>query len=97
MSYSSTMEFEWDEAKSEACFAERGFDFAYVVRAFLDSNRVVRSDFRWSYGEDRYQLFGSIEGRVFCVVYTLRGRTIRIISARKANRREVHDYENATR
>jgi uncharacterized protein len=96
MSYSSTMEFEWDGTKSEACFAERGFDFAYVVRAFLDSNRVVRPDYRRSYGEDRYQLLGSIEGRVFCVVYTLRGRTIRIISARKANRREVHGYENAT-
>jgi uncharacterized protein len=25
---------EWDELKSEACFRERGFDFAYVVRAF---------------------------------------------------------------
>lgn len=81
------MEFEWDEAKSEVCFTERGFDFAYVVRAFLDSNRIVRPDYRRSYGEDRYQLLGMIEGRVFCVVYTLRGRTIRIISARKANRR----------
>jgi uncharacterized protein len=91
MSYSSAMEFEWDEAKSDACFAERGFDFAYVVRAFLDSNRVVRPDSRWPYGEDRYQLFGSIEGRA----YSLRGSTIRIISARKANRREVHSYENA--
>ena len=91
------MEFEWDEAKSEACFAERGFDFAYVVRAFVDPNRVVRSDARWAYGEDRYQLLGSIEGRVFFVVYTLRGHIIRIISARKANQREVHDYENAAR
>jgi uncharacterized DUF497 family protein len=33
----------------------------------------------------------------FFVAYTLRGQTIRIISARKANRREVHDYENAAR
>jgi uncharacterized DUF497 family protein len=90
------MEFEWDEAKSEACFAERGFDFAYVVRAFLDPNRLVRPDRRMEYGEDRYQLFGSIESRVFCVVYTLRRQAIRIISARKANRREVHGYENAT-
>lgn len=95
--YSAVMEFEWDEAKSEACFAERGFDFAYVIRAFFDPNRVVRSDARWAYGEDRYQLLGSIEGRVFFVVYTLRANTIRIISARKANQREVHDYENAAR
>ena len=89
------MEFEWDEAKSEACFMERGFDFAYAIRAFLDPNRVVRADTRWNYGEDRYQLFGSIEGRLFFLVYTLRAETIRIISARKANRREVQDYENA--
>ncbi len=91
------MEFEWDEAKSETCFLERGFDFAYVIRAFFDPCRLVRADARWDYGEDRYQLLGSIEGRVFFVAYTLRGQTIRVISARKANRREVHDYENATR
>ena len=97
MNYSAAMKFEWDETKSEACFAERGFDFAYVVRAFLDPNRVVNSDVRWAYGEDRYQLLGGIEGRVFFVAYTLRDQTIRIISARKANRREVHHYENAAR
>ena len=91
------MEFEWDEAKSETCFAERGFDFAHVIRAFLDPNRVVRSDARWTYSEDRYQLLGSIEGRVFFVAYTMRGHRTRIISARKANRREVSEYENASR
>ena len=91
------MELEWDEAKSEACFAERGFDFVYAVRAFLDPNRVVRSGARWAYGEDRYQLLGSIEGRVFFVAYTMRGHTTRIISARKANRRKVSEYENASR
>lgn len=97
MDYGIVMEFEWDEAKSEACFTERGFDFAYAARAFLDPNRLVRADTRWDYGEDRYQLVRSIERRVFFVAYTLRGKTIRIISARKANRREVQDYENATR
>jgi len=29
------MQFEWDEAKSEACFLARGFDFAYAAQAFL--------------------------------------------------------------
>ena len=89
------MEFEWDEAKSETCFIQRGFDFAYAIRAFLDPNSVVRADTRWNYGEDRYQLLGSIGARVFFLVYTLRGETIRMISARKANRREVQRYENA--
>jgi len=37
------MNFEWDEAKSEACFQERGFDFAYVARAFFDPDRLVQA------------------------------------------------------
>lgn len=91
------MEFEWDSEKSDACFAQRRFDFAYVLHAFLDTNRLIHKDTRWDYGETRYQLLGAIDGRVFFVVYTLRGKIIRLISARKANQREVHDYENNAR
>ena len=74
------MEFEWDDAKSDACFAQRGFDFAYAIRAFLDDDRIVGRDRRWDYGEDRYRLLGAIEGRVVVVIYTVRGSAIRIIS-----------------
>ena len=87
------MEFEWDEAKSEACFHERGFDFEYVAQAFFDPGRCVTSDNRWAYGEDRYRLMGRIDGRVFVVIYTPRAEAIRIISARKANAREIKRYE----
>ena len=52
------MNFEWDEAKSEACFQERGFDFVYAARAFFDSDRLIQADTRHSYGEERYQLMG---------------------------------------
>ena len=90
------MEFEWDGAKSDACFADRGFDFAYVAHAFLDADRIVSMDRRWDYGEDRYRLLGAVDGRVFVVIYTMRGSMIRIISARKANRREVREYERNT-
>ena len=88
------MEFEWDELKSEACLLERGFDFA--AHAFFDSNRLIREDRRYSYGEIRYQLMGRIDGRLFVVIYTLRHDVIRIISARKANHREEKKYENRT-
>lgn len=94
MSYTVSMDFEWDENKSDVCFAERGFDFAYVTRAFVDLNRFIKKDTRWNYGEERYQLLGAIDQRVFFVAYTLRGSTIRIISARKANQREINRYEN---
>lgn len=90
------MNFEWDEAKSEACFRERGFDFAYAARAIFDPDRLVRADIRHSYGEERYQLTGKIEQRLFVVVYTPRHDVMRIISARKANQREVKQYEDST-
>ena len=90
------MKFEWDAAKSEACFEQRGFDFAYALRAFFDPNRVVKQDRRRDYGEDRFHLLGMIERRVFLVAYTVRGAIIRIISARKANRREVKEYEDSS-
>ena len=52
---------------------------------------------RWDYGEDRYRLLAAIEGRVFVLIYTMRGSAIRIISARKANGKEVREYEYKTR
>ncbi len=88
------MEFEWDEAKSSQCFEHRGFDFAYVARAFLDPDRVIRADQRHEYGEERWQMLGQVQGRLFHVVFTMRGIAIRIISARKAKLREVKNYEN---
>ena len=88
------MDFEWDEAKSDLCLERRGFDFAFVAHAFLDARRVIRADQRQEYGEERLQMLGQVRGRLFHVVFTMRGVAIRIISARKANLREVKDYEN---
>jgi len=86
------MEFEWDEAKSERCRRERGFSFADMLPAFSDPERMIEPDRRYEYGEERFRLYGRIEGRLFVVVYTVRSETIRIISARKANERERKRY-----
>ena len=95
MAYICTMEFEWDETKSEASFEKRGFDFAYANRAFFDTNRVIEPDDRRDYGEERYRLRGSINGRLYVVIYTLRHSAIRIISAHKASHRETQRDENS--
>ena len=94
MAYIIRMDFEWDDIKNNSCFMRRGFDFAYAVRTFLDPHRIVAQDRRRNYGEDRYRLLGMIDGRAYVVVYTIRGTTIRIISARKANVKEIADYEH---
>jgi uncharacterized DUF497 family protein len=86
------MEFEWDDVKSERCLRERGFDFATVVTAFLDPARIIEDDLRFEYGEPRFRLYGRVEGRLFVIAFTLRSGVHRIISARKANRREVRFY-----
>ena len=91
------MDFEWDEVKSELCFRRRGFDFAYAVKAFYDPARTVEADTRRNYGEERYRLIGSIEGRLYIVIYTPRHDTTRIISAHKANQREIKRYEDSAR
>lgn len=91
------MNFEWDEHKSELCFEERGFDFAYAAQAFFDPHRMVRADLRFDYGEQRFMLLGEVQGRLFSLVYTPRTHAVRIISARKANAREAKLYENHPR
>ena len=75
MAYITSWNSSGSDAKSDACFAHRGFDFAYAIGAFLDNDRIVGRDRRWDYGEDRYRLLGAIESRVFVVIYTMRGTT----------------------
>ncbi len=86
------MKFEWDRAKSNRCLKERGFEFAAIVPDFADLERVIEEDHRFVYGEPRYRLYGRVEGRLFVIAFTTRGEVHRIISARKANRREIRRY-----
>ncbi|ANA15269.1 BrnT family toxin [Acetobacter oryzifermentans] len=79
--------FEWDDAKSDACFEERGFSFADVLIIFSGSI-IERQDDRRDYGETRIRAAGLIEGVPFMIVYTPRGDNIRIISARKMRQKE---------
>jgi uncharacterized DUF497 family protein len=96
MNYTHSMNFEWDEAKSDTCAKVRRFNFAYATRVFYAPDRIIEADARHSYGEERYQVMGKIDGRLYVVVYTPRHDAIRIVSARKANQREVKHYENCT-
>ena len=97
MGYYWGLRFEWDEQKSQRCFTQRGFDFAYASHAFVDPYQLVTIDSRWEYGEQRFQLMGQIDGRLFVVVFAERIASIRIISARKTNQRETRFYEQQHR
>ncbi len=91
------MQFEWDEAKSKKNVHRRGIDFADAVEMF-ESPMLVRPDGRRDYGETRYIGFGRIQGRLMAVAFTERDPDIiRIISLRKANKREQANFEKAVR
>ncbi|MCY4261083.1 MAG: BrnT family toxin [Rhodobacteraceae bacterium] len=72
----------------------RGFDFAYAKRVFLDSRRVVAQD-RW-HGLWRRSVLGTINGRVYAVVFTMLDSATRIVSARKASAKEIENYDHYT-
>jgi uncharacterized DUF497 family protein len=86
--------FEWDEAKSRRNLRERGFDFEFAARIF-EGDLLEHEDRRRSYGERRFVSIGEIDGEIFAVVYTWRGANRRIISARRASRRERDAYRQA--
>ena len=58
---------------------------------------LVAKDERADYGEGRYQALGLIEGRLHRLVFTPRDDGIRVISLRKANKREAPRYVRQTR
>ena len=90
------MAFEWDVGKNAANLAKHGVEFADASRIF-EGPVLERLDDREDYGETRIAAVGVVEGRELFVVYTMRGETRRIISARKANRHERQAYHQALR
>ena len=88
------LDFEWDSEKEKINITKHGLDFETASRVFYDENRIEKYDGEHSIDEDRYITIGEINGVAFVVmvVYTERKSAIRIISARKATKREKEEY-----
>ncbi len=86
------MEFGWDSAKNEAKLKKHGIGCGEAKHIF-DGPNLTRADDRQVYGEHRYISLGALSPEaVLVVVHTGRGSKSRLISARKANRRERKVY-----
>ena len=86
--------FIWDERKNEVNIVKHGFDFSDAEVVF-QSKLLVRQDNRKNYGEKRFYGVGEIRGDLVVIVFTHRESDIRIISLRKASRKERKAYEEA--
>ncbi len=88
------MRFQFDPRKAVANLRKHGVSFADAEGVFFDPLAIHQAD-PDSEGEERAVAIGmGSAGKVLVVVYTLRGDEIRLISARRATRREVKDYES---
>lgn len=86
------VEFEWDDAKDRANFEKHGIRFD-EARHIFDGPVLTRADERADYGEVREISLGLLSPAApLLVVHTARGEKTRLISARKANRRERKIY-----
>ena len=85
------MEFEWDENKRRINLQTHNLDFANAHLAFTKSAFVIPDD-REDYGENRYILLGLMRERIVVIAFTIRDNVIRVISMRKANKRERKSY-----
>jgi len=88
------MRYEWDPRKAAANLAKHGVSFT-AIEDFDWERALVKQDDRRDYGEPRWIALAPIGQRLHVLVFTLRGTAIRVISLRKANRRESDAWEKA--
>jgi uncharacterized protein len=88
------LEFEWDPQKAEANLKKHGVSFEEASTVFGDPLSLTVSDPDHSEHEERLLLLGrSTTGTLLVVIHVAHGEQIRLISARRATRRERKEYE----
>ncbi|PID54788.1 MAG: hypothetical protein CR978_02185 [Gammaproteobacteria bacterium] len=86
------MNIEYDPDKNARNVEKHGIGFEQV-RLFDFEKAVIEQDERFEYGEPRFNAFGSIGERMYVLTFTVRRSAVRVISLRKANKREVKRNE----
>ena len=89
------MDYEFNEEKSRETLRDRGIGFDFAARIF-EGRRIEKEDRRKDYGERRFIAIGPIDDAIYVVVYTWRDGRRRIISARRANRKELGEWQAVT-
>lgn len=88
------MKYVWDEKKNRTNISKHDIDFNDVIEIF-ENPMLVCIDNRTDYGEERLLGIGLIKGIIVTIVYTENDekKTIRIISARKADKNERKNFK----
>jgi uncharacterized DUF497 family protein len=89
--YNKCIKFEWDVEKSRTNQDKHGIDFEAVKNLWLDEDQI--EIYAPSPIEDRRIIIANYHNKIWATIYTMRDDTIRIISVRRARKREVNLYE----
>ena len=87
--------FDWDENKNQKNQVKHGISFEEAKTVFWDDNAIMFDDVAHSKEEDRFLLLGMSDDSNVCIVchcYRESDSIIRIISARKATKKEEERY-----
>ena len=88
------IKFEWDENKNKSNRKKHSVWFEEAQQVFNDPNAILYFDKDHSTDEDRYILLGLSSTRLLVVIHVqVNSKTLRIISARKATKKEKVTYE----
>ena len=89
------MLFEYDSRKSASNLAKHGIDFEEAQRIWDGPTVDVPS--LGDYGEDRFVVIGKVRGKHWSAAITYREENVRIISVRRARKKEVDYYEKTNK
>jgi uncharacterized DUF497 family protein len=84
------MRFEWDEAKRQNNITKHGIDFVRAQTVFDRFHVIKPLDYEH---EPRWRVTGTLDNLGVTVIYTVRKKNIRLISARKARKNEKREYQ----
>ena len=85
--------FDWDQGNLDKSYLKHGVTLNQAEEAFLDEAAVILRDFKHSQKEVRYLLIGqTANNKILFIVFTIRDKKIRIISARAADKKEGKRY-----
>ena len=85
------MKYEWDKNKAKTNQERHKVAFESVYK-FCWDDAIIGEDTRKDYKETRYRALAPIEDRLHLLAYTMREEMVRVISLRRANKREFNYY-----
>ncbi len=86
-------EFEWDEGNAAKNWEKHEVSQIECEQVFFNRPLIIRRDSAHSRTESRYYVLGQTNsGRLIFLVFTIRGKRIRVISARDMTKKEAQSY-----